>query len=416
MRRSLPSASHLELAEHCVFPWAGGVRWPERPSLGIPGRYGNAFHELAAGLVRGVEPQAAALIETHGLPPAEGRRLIAAGARVAELLDGDLGAAREAEVEIVYHVAGARARRAPRTSMEPGEMFGAADVVLEREDGVVVVRDWKTGERAKGKGPLATPQLRFLARAAADLFPEAAGIRVELAFVDEDGAELVGEDVDALELGAVEYELVDLVERVDAVPAPRPGPWCDRYYCPIRAVCPATVAALAVVDQDLARTPLVGEIATAWQAAAVRHRLPVLQAWLDQRHADLEAWSKKWGPLPVEDKPGVFWGPVDHAGRERIEATRDAVEIVRQRLGEHADLAIERSMSKASLERGTRAALTAGGAPLKRGALSAAVKSLLEELRGVHAVVKGAPYTKFEEFKKATAGPEYSPAPPEEDP
>lgn len=416
MNRPLPSASHLELAEYCVFPWSGGVRWPDRPALGIPGRYGNAFHELAADLVRGVEPVLGQLVEAHGLPAAEARRLTAAGARVADLLDGDLDGDLDAEVEIVYTVATARARRAPRTSKAPGEMFGAADVVLERGDGFVVVRDWKTGERAKGKGPQETRQLRFLARAAADLYPDAAGIRVELAFVDEDGAEIIGADLDDLELGAVEGELAELVERVEAVPVPNPGPWCDRYYCPIRAVCPATLAALATVDKDLARFPLATEgIATAAQGAMLRHRLPVLQAWIDQREKDLETWTQKWGPLPVEDKPGVFWGPIQHEGRERIEAAPDAVEIVRQHLGEHASKAVELSMSKASIERGARAALTAGGAPLKRGALGSVVKPLLEQLRGIHAVVKGAPFTRWEEFKKAAPGPEYSPPPAEDE-
>jgi hypothetical protein len=396
----LPAASYHELVVHCAYPWTSGKRWPWTETSPA-GRYGIAFHEAAALLSRGETPELGAIAERNTLLPGDFRRLEETVPRIVELLEGDLGVRREAEVELLYDVVRGRARRGPRSERTDSEIYGAADLLVWRQDGVLVVRDWKTGRRAKEKRPSQTRQLRALALAAG-LVEHAEVVRVELAFVDEDGAELVGEDLDALELGAIEGELAELLELVDAPPVPRPGPWCERYYCPLRAVCPATVAALAQVDVELAAAPLTGEFSSPEHAAAVRHRLPVLQAVIEHAQEQLEAYAKRHGPLPVVDRPGVVWGPVEHDGRERIEPTPAALEVVRQRLGEASAEAIECSVSKASLERGVRSSL---GPQAKRGAAGRAMKELLEELRAIKAVKRGARYTKFEEFKRLTERP-----------
>lgn len=403
--RRLPSASHLELAEYCVWPWAGAGRWPERPSSPAAA-YGIAFHLVVARLVTGQPPKVEEVAAKHELLPADERRLAASIPRIVDFLEGDLGVRGEAEVGLVFNLSDGRARTAERTAPRgPDELYGAADHIVPRADGKLVVRDWKTGERAKGKAPRETRQLRFLALAAARVWG-ATEVRVELAFVDEDGAELVGDDLDALDLMIVEGELAQLQERVEAPPRPVPGPWCDRYYCPTRATCPATLAALEPVLKALRIEPLLTEIRDASHAAFIRHRLPVVQEWVEAREMALKDWTKRHGPLPVEDKPALRWGPVEHEGRERIEPTPEALAIVREKLGEHADEALEVSLSKASIERGVRAALAARyGARAPRGALGKMVVPMLEALRTARAVKRGSAYTKFEEFKVAGAVP-----------
>jgi len=243
-------------------------------------------------------------------------------------------------------------------------------------------------------------QLRFVGLAAA-LERGVDVVCVELALVEEDeGVEIVGEDLDALELGAVEGELLELVERLEAPPEPRPGPWCVQHFCPIRAVCPATLAALARVEENLERWPLTGEFTSAEHAAHSRHRIAVLRDLLDARAQEIEAFALHHGPLPVEGRPGVLWGPREYDGRERIEATSEAIAIVEARLGAaSAQIAIERSISKASPERAVNAELAPAGTA-KRGARRALLGRLLDELGAVKAVKRRPRFTRFEEFRR----------------
>lgn len=417
----LPAASHHELTAHCVFAWNGGRRWPAREPAGDAQRFGSAFHELAAVVSMGEGADDAMVIEglvtAHELTPAEERRLVAVRAALITVVaddqvetdsaDGDDGPVaiplRWSEAAFAFEPSTGKARHArDRRDKTPTEIFGAADLVFLRVDGKLVVRDWKTGRRAADKRPSETRQLRFLALAAAQVHG-ADSVRVELAFVDDEAVELVGEDLDALDLGAIDGEIAELVERLEAPPVPNPGPWCERNYCPIRSVCPATLDALAKVDADLARFPLGAPFESAEHAAYVRHRLPVLRAALDAIDTQIEAYALRTGPLPVEGSPGKVWGPRQMQGHERIVVTPTAIAIVVEKLGaDAANVAIEisRSMSKASLERGVRALLGPEGMR-KRGALKLALEPLLEELRAAKVIKRGPPFTKFETFKKA---------------
>jgi hypothetical protein len=409
----LPAASHHELTEYCVYPWNGGVRWPERGPMAPAQRYGVAFHEGAADVLHGFPEPVVNVVELGKrweLPEGELRRLSSAILRLAVVLEedgftGDATVAYGAETGFAYSTTTGRTRPcADRKEKAPDEIYGAADLVFWRADGRLVVRDWKTGEKARGKRPGETRQLRFLAMAASHVL-NASEVRVELAFVDEDADEVVGDDLDALELGAVEGELAELVERLEAPPAPKPGPWCERYFCPLRAVCPATLAAMAGIEANLERFPLLGALDSPEHAAFIRHRLPVLRDLLDQREEDVQAFARRYGPLPVEGQADVVWGPREHEGRERIEATPEAVRIVRERLGaKGADEALEVSVSKASLERGAKVVINeANGGKVPRGAMKATMEPLLEDLRRAKAVKKGSAYTRFEEFKRPTA-------------
>jgi hypothetical protein len=418
----LPAASYHELTAHCVFPWNSGRRWPAREAPGDAQRFGSAFHELAALVSMGQGADDGTIIEglviTYGLTPSEERRLVAVRAALVAVVaddqvetdsaDGDDGPValplRWSEEAFAFEPATGKARHAKdRRDKTPTEIFGAADLVFLRVDGVLVVRDWKTGRRAADKRPSETRQLRFLALAAAQVHG-ADTVRVELAFVDDEAVELVGEDLDALELGAIDGEIAELVERLEAPAVPNPGPWCERNYCPIRSVCPATLAALAKVDADLAAFPLGAPFASSEHAAFVRHRLPVLRAALDAIDTQIEAYALRTGPLPVEGSPGKVWGPRQMPGHERIAATPAAIALVLEQLGPEAGaIAVEvsYSMSKASLERGVRAKLGPEGMR-KRGALKVALDPLLEELRAAKVIKRGPGFTKFEVFKKAS--------------
>src|SRR5262245_30073822 len=99
-------------------------------------RYGNAFHALAQELVRTLDVDAAAIAERFELLPSEARRLDGAREQILDVLRGDIGENREAEVAFVYAMTASTIRRpADRKDRGPGEVYGAADLVFERADG-----------------------------------------------------------------------------------------------------------------------------------------------------------------------------------------------------------------------------------------------------------------------------------------
>src|SRR5262245_8347768 len=107
----LPTASHHDLAEHCVYPWNGGVRWLDRAPMAPDQRYGSAFHALAQALVTNADADAAGLAERFELTLAEARRLESARDRILEVLGADACARRAAEVAFVYSIAASAVRR-----------------------------------------------------------------------------------------------------------------------------------------------------------------------------------------------------------------------------------------------------------------------------------------------------------------
>jgi hypothetical protein len=409
-----PSASRIPLAEHCVYPWTSGASWPEKGPRTPAQRYGDAFHALAEAIAREIEPgegvidlegKAAAVAEKHGLTPTEERTLLSDAGHIFDTIAADrVRGPRHAEVAAAFDpYTGTRRMLAAVDRSERGEMYARADLVFWREDGALVVRDWKTGERAKGTAPRDTPQLRALAvafcRPTSDA-PELC-VRIEVAHVDEEGIEVVGDDLTADDLRETEAKLLDLADRLARPPAPVPGPWCERLYCPMRATCPATIEALATVDAELTTFPLRGPLISTEHAVFLRHRLPVLKEWIADRERAIEAEAKR-APLPVPGKDGVFWGPVEHAGREKVAVTPEAIEIIEGELPIGREVAIEKDMSKASIERGIRKQVlqVRGGNTLPRGATKQLTDKIFRLLREAGAMKRGAKYVRFQEFKK----------------
>lgn len=397
MKYVIPSASRIELAQHCAYAFNSGRPWPKRPSTPAQ-RFGIAFAEASEVRGRGEVPAIAEIAAAYSLTESDERRLRIADERVVEVLAVDGAEWSTPEDPYALDLGSGRMRRLAREERAlDGEMYGRTDLTFYRHASRVplVVRDFKTGIGARNKRPSQTPQLRFLAAAAAAVHGERS-VRVELALVDEpDEIKIVGEDMDALELGAVEGEIAELVERLEAAPEPRPGPWCG--HCPLATECPATTAALARVEGDLEAYPLQGAITSAEHASHNRHRLKVLRELLDARENEIEDFARR-SPLPVEGKPGLYWGLVQHDGNERVDASPAALELLREELGAHAEIAIEKDVSKASIERALKAMLAEQGA--KRGMLTKAKAGLLERLRGAKLVRRGSPYSRFEEFKR----------------
>lgn len=415
MSARLPPASHLELAQHCVFPWAGGVqaprRAPERPSQ----RYGTAFHALAHSLVAahrvGGELARAAIAEEiareRGLSEAETKRLVNAAPNLLQVLDGDLATEVHPEIGFAFSLLTGQAREAKNAwELDEHEMYGRADLVFQTAGGLRV-RDWKPRGQVQSKRPERHHQLRFLGMAAASLYG-VSQVTVELAYVDEDGHDIVSGELGAGDFMRIEGEACEVAERVKEAPEPRPGPWCNQLWCPIRAVCPATREAMMRVHQDLEAFPLLGEPLSPEHAAWQRHRLPVLRAMLDEQEKKIEDFASHHGPIPVEGKPEIVWGKIEKQGNEKLNLTPEAERLVLERLGPAgAEVAIEKSASKASIERGAKAAIAAAtGGKVARGAVPKFIAPLIDDLRAAKVLKRGGKYTAFEEFKRPVEGAE----------
>jgi hypothetical protein len=404
MTPRLTPATGIELAQHCAFPWTSGIAAPARRPDSPARRYGRAFRAMAADLalyVPGERDCAREVAERHHLADEEVERLQATQAQVIELLAAD-GAELHANLGMAWSPLSGRARPCEKPwETEEQEFYGRADLVLKNAS-ELRVRQWKSRIPGRTRRPGEMPQLRFLALAASSLF-YVQRVTVETAHVDEDGFEITSDSLSRGELNRIEGEVIDVAFRVRSPEAAelRPGPWCARLHCPIQAVCPATRAALARVHEDLDRWPLLGEPQSPEHAAWQRHRLPVLRAALDEQEGKLEDFARRT-PIPVDGKPGIVWGAVEKHGNEKLDLTPEAERLVMERLGpEGAEKAIERSASKASLERGAKVVVAAqheGKVP--RGAVPALLEPLLNELRQAKVLRRGGKFTRFEEFKR----------------
>lgn len=412
--RRMPPASRVALALQCLYPWTSGATWPAKGPRTASQRYGDAFHELAEKIAREHDPTegssqgplpiedwASDIAEKHGLTEGEDRALLGDAVHIVDVLDADhVQGPRHVEVAACFDPFTGQSRMLTSTDRaEPHEVYARADVAFWRTDGVFVIRDWKTGERARQERPRDMAQLRVLALAFAG--SHRATLHVEIAHVGECGIEIVGDDLTAEDLRETEGVLLDLEDRLAQPAEPRQGPWCERGYCPMRATCPATLEALASVDRELTVWPLRGPLAGPEHAAFLRHRLPALKAWIEERERAIEAEAKR-APLPVPGKEGMFWGPIEHPGREKIKLSPEAKETLVAELPLTHHLAIEESTSKASIERAIRAQVLKvhGGQKLPRGAAKQLTDKVFRLLREEGAIVKGAKYVRYQEFKK----------------
>jgi len=396
--RFAPTFSRLDLARHCLYPWTGGVKWP--PFRSSPAAcYGSAVSLVAQGLADGATPAVAALAKSIGLSDEDTERLIWAEVFLRRLLEGeDDDQWRKAEVTLALDPDTGVARELGAGSSLPGEswklaadgeMTGTPDLVRMTRDGILVVRDYKTGQYMKFADPSKSGQLRALALAAARIYQCAGSVVVELAQVDDDGVVIRSATFDAFDLDAIGCELAEMYRRLDEPAKLCPGRHCTAHFCPMLDVCPATKqTALAVTKAAELAHPLTVDLISPEHAAYVRERLLVAKAFI----ADLEAGLKSYAthtPIPLGD--GRVWGAREQK-RESIKMDAGAAAVLAEHLGpDGAAIAIEQSTSKAAIHRAVMSVTERGGG-------AALEKSVLAALRAAGAL-RESTWVKFEEFK-----------------
>lgn len=389
-----PSASHLALAQLCAHPFTSGIRWPYEEQSDA-GAFGDIVHSGAEAIETG-EAVFPALYA--GLDDAEARKLYRCVDAARDLLA--LTPPQDeahAELELRYHVDTGRVRQAKRgDARAPGEWTVRIDWVGVR-NGVVLVRDWKTGKQSYTANAKANPQVRLGAVAAARFF----GVRrarVELVHLDEDGHTVDGADFDALDLGAIAAEMRALRRSLTRGPTPPvPGAHCTQQFCKLRGICPATLSALATAQPVGERFSI--EIRDAEHARWTLERLAGAQAALDSVKNAVAEFART---TPVPMPGGMVYGWREASDRHVDADTPERVEALRQVLGDLVDVAIVKPPPKVTLTSIDEAArrfceakgVKRGKAPIVRDALAA-----LEATGGL----RTSTYSKCEVFKPKAA-------------
>ena len=295
-----PTASSLDIAFECIYPWAPGVVRLDR-EIGIA-RLGSAFHAAVQRVIDGVTPDAPTidlpgLVLMYRMTPEESVTLTRMVAGWEEWWQGRGAASGVAsEVAFAYNPQTDTARRIRSaghrdySDVRWGEFAGTADLV-RLVDGVPTVCDWKCGQPRYVTKVDDNRQLRFLALCAAREHSRFTEATAEIAFVDEDGnVRLEGRDFDAFDLAAIAGEMAALAARLidqddqdkpEPREGPRPGPQCSD--CPAVASCPKSQEALAQVEPQASVTTyrMVAE------ASAIES--PAHATWLLHRHDAAEA-------------------------------------------------------------------------------------------------------------------------------
>jgi len=409
----LPSASRVGLAAHCLYPWTSDHPWDDGDSPAAA--FGRAVHACAELLPGFDERQIASDLgidcddvvpliyalaaHAHGLSEADAKRLPMYVSHISGVvLEAGRTACVRAEVAIAYDVMTMHARCAARGEVRdrsrrgPDEMILIIDLLVEGAQAWAI--NWKTGRSARYEHPRDSPQLRAEALAVYRLLGRAP--RASIGAVDEDGVIMRSHDFTTWELDTIAAELMELRRRqIEEPSVPRPGMHCRDLYCPMVSRCPATRGALAAVDRPSELPMPLGGIAirSDEHLRSVRERVALIEEGLPHIKRAMREYLVKRGA--VEVTPGVYYGPVEHKGRERVDLeVPGATEVVERHLGpEAAKEAVEVSASKTSLARGVRAAAEVG----QRAAME---RALLGELRAVGAIKEGSPYVTLEEFRK----------------
>lgn len=403
-----PTFSRLDVAlgpngaARCVFPWTGRLKWPRRPER-LAATLGTSVSRAAECLaVFGQAPVDELAAE---LADADRRSFLAMVGHLAELLaeEAETDLWRRAEVALAYDCASGRGRElsAEQARDYSGrawrELSGTPDLVRVRADGVLVVRDYKTGRYKWGAKAGDQPQLRALGLAAARAYRHDQVV-VELVQVDEDGLRRSEDLLDPFELDCAAGELRGLLDRIErAQETPRPGHWCAGAYCPTLATCPATLKLMeAIAGASGLQHPITAELTSPEHAAYVLERLAAAEMAIETiRHAVQEMARK--APIPLAN--GKLYGPVVQDGRETIDlSVKGAVALVEEHLGPFAAAtAIEKRTSKTALETAAKAEQARRGEGVKK------FRALLEALDELGAVRHGAPFEKFTEFSPKAA-------------
>lgn len=253
----------------------------------------------------------------------------------------------------------------------PFEIVGSCDVLGSERDRVVVI-DWKTGH-ADVEPAASNWQLWFYALAAARALGKS---EATVIVVYTQSSRVDQYDIDALELADFAGSLERLHVRVAEVKAAldrgetmetREGPWCK--HCASKHVCPSKVALIG----QLGGLQVIGEAVTKETAAKAYEQVVRVEALVRDAKKRLETFVDEQGPIDLGG--GRMYGRYVRKGNERLSgdvAVQAIAEVVGESAKEFASVAIERSTTKAAIE---RAAKQIG---CKRGTAPAVIRRIRE--------------------------------------
>lgn len=403
------SASKLDLAAACLYPFTSGIDWPDDDDsdASIFGRAVHVTSEWLAAAPLDAPRQAdeialgVELVAEHfSLRGAAAERLVDRVDIVATHLDEETVDRREGEARIAYDPQSGQARRlAEGEERRGGEMVLVIDMLLEA-GGAFTVRDWKTGRRPIIRSVEDSRQIWAYALAAHKIWNLDA-VTVELCWLSDRGVWTDRSRFDAFDFDVIEHRLRELdSDRRRGGHNPRLGLHCHELFCPIKALCPAALAAAeAVYHETRLRHPLVTEEAAIRDhehARELLERIPLAMATLEQAQKALEGFVSHNGAIDLGD--GKAWGRVEHPGNWEISATDEARAVLNEALGEHAELAIK-TVTKTS-QSAINTAIRKATAGEKRGAQAKLRAPIHKRLKELGAMRRGAPYTRFEAFKR----------------
>lgn len=355
-----PTASRVGLALRCVYPWTSGQRAPER-EWGVEALVGTAVHLAAEQAIRGE----AGPIDMSSLP--EDAREKADD--LVDVVRNFIGEERErphhlydAEVPVELDLLTGAGRVLPSTGprdysarIDTG-LAGTIDHLLWPVDGLLTMRDWKTGQQRGFANEAARTQTRTLAVATAAIHGVDA-VATEIAHITTAGVEIEREVLGDRMLGEHEWALGELGVRLRGGPsAPTPGPWCVEGFCPLLGNCPATKGALAAVVHEVPVFDLFDGDADALHLIDLLPRAKAALAAVEERLKD----RIRRNPPTAPD--GRRYGYVEQERRAVIVRTPQQFAVLAGVLGEHATAAVEMKSvaSIASIQRAARRMLGGG--------------------------------------------------------
>jgi hypothetical protein len=390
-----PSASALSLAAICVAPWSLGL--PRDDDGGADAERGQRLHAATETLARGD-------VRYEHFSAADERAL----EHVLAMLDEDHAAAIEtqwpdgrrvrlrAEVGVQWRLLdlGDEAQLVDR---QPGEeavgwFSGTADLAYMRQDGVLLVADWKFGPRQRYVAERARDHWQgwslalFLCTALciAAARPGDVVARFEARYVDEEGVLVDGIDITQAQLDAHAVELGRLAARIEAGDGPRVGAACGS--CKARAACPAMagVVAEAVTRLGAALPPsLLRDVpANHEQAAAAWAVVEAIEGAVPVMRRSLEAYARVAGPVPL-GMGRALEAKVSKV-RETALDTPEAIAAAAEVLGVEAGAFTRPTTTKGDL-------LRAWSARTGKGTTSADGRRVAKLLRKRGVLVEGAP-------------------------
>ena len=376
------SGSRVDLLLACGYAF-NGQKWP-RDESGDAARIGNAVHYVAAKTVNGSDAPLVTLVAD-----ALASEKIAAdsdlAAQVIDLIPGDFAAPDGARAEVAYawdYETGAVRELGVDIgrdySIAPTEIAGTADIVHVGDR--VLIADWKTGmkpPRAQGNG-----QLMFLAMCATRL-ASVDSARLEIRHVRPGGDVWIDSaEVSRFDLDVFESELSDAIMAAPSS-APNPGAHCAGKYCPLRAICPATVATVDPAPAYPLALYEAGEIQGDAHAEWLLHRIESAAELLVAVKEKVKQYVDAHGPIELSD--GRKYGPYVVV-RESIDGPKD--KLLEAGIPEGL---IEYSVSKGAVEKRAKD-------QAERGKGAAAARAAIERLRDA-GCVKESSFVQYEARK-----------------